>query len=132
MTTAKQLVRICLFRGADDARAAIKDLMYAGIAPEWIRVIGGSGNADTTAAGIRVLGIAERDAYLLASRIEQGGIVVAVPCHAAFSDQVEAIFLRCQAAQDGETATYEHDLATNRPSLQWCEPVDRDAARSWS
>ena len=61
MTSSKQqLVRICLFRGTDHARAAIKDLMCVGIPPELIRVIGGSGNSDTTIGGIKALGIAER------------------------------------------------------------------------
>jgi hypothetical protein len=121
MTSSKQqLVRVCLFRGTDHARAAIKDLMCVGIPPELIRVIGGSGNSDTTIGGIKALGIAERDARSLTDCVERGGIVVAVSSHAAFSNGLEAIFMRCQAAQDGVTATYHHDLTTKLPKLRWC------------
>jgi hypothetical protein len=109
-----QLVWIGFFRGTEHARAAIQDLMQAGLPPDVIHVIGGSGNAETTAAGIRTLGIAERDERSLATCIEQGGIVVAVSPHAAFSQEVETIFLRYQAAQESETATDdEHERTTS-------------------
>jgi hypothetical protein len=122
MTSSKQqLVRVSLFRGTDHARAAIKDLMCVGVPPELIRMIGGSGNSDTTIGGIKkALGIAERDARSLTDCVERGGIVVAVSSHAAFSDGLEAIFMRCQAAQDGVTATCQHDLTTKLPKLWWC------------
>lgn len=113
-----QLPRIYVFRGTAYARAAIQDLMSAGIRPEWIRVVGGSGRSDTTAAGIRALGIAEWDARFLTNRIEPGEIVVAIPSHAAFSQEVEAILRQCQAAQEGEAATDEQDRATSLPPLQ--------------
>jgi hypothetical protein len=112
-----QLPRIYVFRGTESARAAIQDLMDAGIPPEWLRIVGGSGRSDTTAAGMRALGIAEPDARSLTDRIERGGIVVAIPSHAAFSQEVEAILRRCQAAQERETATDEQDRATSLPPL---------------
>ena len=110
-----QFPRIYVFRGTEYARAAIQDLMSAGIPPEWIRVVGGSSRSDTTAVGIRALGIAEWDARFLINRIERGQIVVALPSHAAFSQEVEAILRRCQAAQEGETVTDEQDLAISLP-----------------
>jgi hypothetical protein len=114
-----QLMWIGLFRGADHARAVIQDLMHAGLPPDVIHVIGGPGHAETTAAGIRTLGIAERDERSLAACIEQGGIVVAVSPHAAFSQEVETIFLRYQAAQESETATCEQERTTSFPALRW-------------
>jgi hypothetical protein len=119
-----QFLWMGLFRGADHARAAIQDLMHVGVPPDGIHVIGGSGHAETTAAGIRTLGIAERDERSLATCIDQGGIVVAVSPHAAFSQEVETIFLRYQAAQDCEMATDEYERATSFPPLRWRPTFD--------
>ena len=121
MTSSRQQrMWVCLFRGTDHARAAIEDLMCVGVPLELIRVIRGSGNSDTTTDGIDALGVAERDARSLTDCIERGGIVVAVPSHAAFSDELETIFMRYQTAQDDETATYQRNLTTNRSKLRWC------------
>jgi hypothetical protein len=117
--SATPFLWIGLFRGAEHARAAIQDLMQAGLPPDVIHAIGGSGNAETTAAGIRTLGIAERDERSLAACIEQGGIVVAVSPHAVFRPEVETIFRPYQAAQESETATDEYERATSFPPLRW-------------
>jgi hypothetical protein len=109
----KQFLLVGLFRGSDHARAAVQDLMYAGIPPDVIHVIGGSGNAETTAGGIRALEVAERDERPLTTCIEQGGIVVAVSPHAVFRKDVEGIFLRYQATQDNETANRSSQKGSN-------------------
>ena len=117
--SAKQFLWVGFFRGAEHARAAVQDLMCAGIPPDVICVIGGSGNAETTARGISALGMAEREERSLSACVEQGGIVIVVPPHAVYRQEVEAIFLRHQAAQHSETAIYECDRITDFPSLRW-------------
>lgn len=119
-----QCIWISFFQGADHARAAIQDLMYVGVPPDLIQVIGGSGNTKTTAAGLRALGLAERDECSLAAGIEQGGIVVAVSPRSVFSQEVETIFRRHQAAQRSETTTDRSERATSFPDLRWRPTFD--------
>jgi hypothetical protein len=117
----EQLMRICLFPGSDHARAAISDLMQAGVPPDSIIVIGGSGNSATTANGMKTLKITRKDARFLANCTERGEIVVATFPSAAYSDKMDALFVQFQAAHGGVTATYEHGAPDNDlRNLQWC------------
>jgi hypothetical protein len=115
-----QLMRICLFPGSDHARAAIRDLLQAGVPPDSIIVIGGSGNSATTANGISELKITAKDAHFLTDCIEQGQIIIATSSSAVSGDKIEALFVRFQAARNGITAIYEHGAPRDDlPNLRW-------------
>jgi hypothetical protein len=116
----EQLMRICLFPGSAHARAAISDLMQAGVPPDSIIVIGGSGNSATTANGISALKITPKDARFLTDCTERGQIVVATSSLAVYGDKFDTLFLRFQAARNGVTAIYEHRAPKDDlPDLRW-------------
>jgi hypothetical protein len=116
----EQLMRICLFPGSDHARAAVRVLMQAGVPPDSIIVIGGSGNSATTANGISALKISPKDVRFLTDCTERGQIIIATRPSAVYSDKLDALFLRFQSACNGGAATYEHAAPKDDlPDLRW-------------
>lgn len=100
---ATQTTMICLFHAPEQAEAAIKDLVRAGIARASIGVMGNSGTAAAHPDAMEKWKVPERDARLLTDGINKGGVVVAVSADSAVADQVESIFGRHDAKQIDET-----------------------------
>lgn len=105
LNTTLNTTMICLFRAPDEAKAAVKDLVQAGIPRDSIGVMGSSGTAAANPAAMEKWRVPERNARLLTEGINKGGLVVAVSAGATMADKVEAIFATHEAEQVDETVS---------------------------
>lgn len=98
---------VCLFHHDDQAQAALKDLLGAGIPQSAVSVIGGNSRGSGSAT-LETLGIPARDVEHLRAGIEDGGTIVAVSATSEYVDAVEDIFGRHQATKIDEAATRDN------------------------
>lgn len=92
MTTPTTLV--CLFHHADEAHAAVNDLLRAGVPESSIRLIG-EGNVGADAlerAELACIGMPDYDYDHLKLGIQDGGLVLSVAATGSEIATVEAIF----------------------------------------
>ncbi len=87
---------VCLYHRQDEARAAIRDLVAAGIPRPAISTIdkSGAGLDGQAALSIEELGVPERDHRHLMDEVRAGGVIVAVAAITEHVTKAEAIFER--------------------------------------
>lgn len=110
-----QTTMICLFQDPDEADAAVKDLVRAGIPKGSIGVMGNSGTAAANPAAMEKWRVPEREARLLTQEMNKGGVVVALATGPMMADKVEAIFGRHRATLVGESVTESKPASTKAP-----------------
>ncbi len=93
-TTDDLTTLVCLFHHQDQAQAAIRDLLQAGVPQSSISVTGGqaSQGSEFSNRSLEDLGVPARDLQHLNDGVRDGGLVVAVSAISDHVDKVEDVF----------------------------------------
>ena len=102
---------VCLFHHQDQAEAALKDLLGAGVPQASISVIGDSDAETRNTSALEALGVPSRDLGHLRDGLAGGGSIVAVSAVSGQVDTVERIFGKHQASKIDETDTRDQEVA---------------------
>jgi len=106
--TTDRTTLVSLFHTPEQAEKAMQDLHSAGLPPESIETLGGTGSrasaSDTTQTSLKSLGLPPRDLQMLSEGLTSGGTLIIVRAEQGFSDKVESIFESHQARKVDERA----------------------------
>ncbi len=100
---------VCLFHHQDQARAAVEDILGAGVQRPSISLIDKSGSPSPGfgSSSLEDLGVPERDRRHLNDGVRDGGVIVAVSAISDHVSAVETIFGRHRATKIDEAVTNE-------------------------
>ncbi|AXC16017.1 hypothetical protein ACPOL_6807 (plasmid) [Acidisarcina polymorpha] len=104
---SEQTILVCLFHDNENARAAVRDLIEAGVPQSAISVMGGAtarneGSAATNQIFFAELKVPESDVRMLTTGLNHGGTVVGVKAGESLSGKIEAVFRKHAASQVDE------------------------------
>ncbi|AXC16173.1 hypothetical protein ACPOL_6969 (plasmid) [Acidisarcina polymorpha] len=103
----EQTTLVCLFHNNDNARAAVRDLLEAGVPQSAISVMGGAtarneGGDATNRIFFAELKVPDTDMRMLTTGLNDGGTVVGVAAGESWTDKIEAVFRKHAASQVDE------------------------------
>ncbi len=128
-TTDDLTTLVCLFHHQDQAQAAIKDLLQAGVPQSSISLTGGQASAGSQSGSqfsnrsLEDLGVPARDLQHLSDGVRDGGIVVAVSAISDHVDKVEDVFEAHKAHKIDEATTGQTETAAAAAPVRAMPPV---------